>query len=846
MAPPNDNETQGISQETIDLTNRQTEANNNYSESNKNAAYSNNLLNKSILESFNSLNSFNSVVEGGNNMMSSLSRRILGTENVFRGLSQATENQIKTFHYFNAGVLKATNAFNSLNNVDLSQFNSIGNQLNNIIETSGTLGDAVQKVGNIVGGNIPAAATQSIEALKGFAKNFSDNADKAKRFEIALLQSHAQTGRFSEIIKSSGQNFENLGNIMTNTNAELSALGKQTGLSHEQVSRFYFQLGKIPGALDEVVSSSMHGQSSISMLKATLSVAAGTGRNTEEVMQDLAKAFDDFGLSGQAALTQVARISDVMGKLGTSSQDTRHAFQTINDSMLLLGDQTEGTTKIIDNFFKSFKEGAGLSAKQSLNLITQMTTQIGNLNVAQKAFLSAQTGGPGGLMGAFQIEKELKEGKIDKVFDRVRQTLQKQFGKIVTIDEASQSQQAAAMFQKQRTLLTSGAFGGIAKNEAEASKILEALKTGAKPGQLGIEADKDQNLIRTIETGHEYQKRQVSTTNEMALSLDEIALNSAITAKSLLETSITAAKPATGFQINKETQETKARLDQALSESLKSSVARQESRKNKTEATDQLKQLTVENAKSTFGSEGELSIPNYLKKSVSGMFSTLSSGDARFKESTDQKRKNLAIQIAEDKQKRDYDFISSKKPEELTEQEKNLKSFKEMIDKARKNINDDFVNKTKNIKDPKKIEELKNEKQTKLNTINEFMLKPDDEKVKELENLKNKYHSVFQNELGQVIQNKSLKPEILNKNLPKTMTNEMVKKEMLQPQASQPKLNALQETKRVSEATEASKEDRRKIVLETEPATLNIKVDVNNDGKTTTSMHQASVNAAQQ
>jgi hypothetical protein len=103
------------------------------------------------------------------------------------------------------------------------------------------------------------------------------------------------------------------------------------------------------------------------------------------------------------------------------------------------------------------------------------------MGLAQKAFLSAQTGGPGGLMGAFQIEKMLKEGDIEGVFKKVRDQMQKQLGPIVTLEDAASSPAAAAQLARQTAMLRSGPLGAMARTDQDAYRILESMKTGAPP-----------------------------------------------------------------------------------------------------------------------------------------------------------------------------------------------------------------------------------------------------------------------------------------------------------------------------------------------------------------------------
>ena len=103
-------------------------------------------------------------------------------------------------------------------------------------------------------------------------------------------------------------------------------------------------------------------------------------------------------------------------------------------------------------------------------------------------------------MGAAQIEKMIRSGDIEGVQKKVMDTLKKQFGKIVTLDEATQSEGSAAQRQKQIMLLQQGPLGAMAKTPEDAGRLLDAMAKGkvTKEGAGGLDS---KGLTKAIDAG---------------------------------------------------------------------------------------------------------------------------------------------------------------------------------------------------------------------------------------------------------------------------------------------------------------------------------------------------------
>ena len=112
----------------------------------------------------------------------------------------------------------------------------------------------------------------------------------------------------------------------------------------------------------------------------------------------------------------------------------------------------------------------------------------------------------------------ISEGKLDEVAKMAEDSLKKQMGgKIVSQQEASQSEQAAAQYQKQLMLVRQGPLGQFAQDEQSAMKLVESFSKGAKIDgkELKPLVDKNTLLEQTMKTGQQIQDTTNSRLNAL-------------------------------------------------------------------------------------------------------------------------------------------------------------------------------------------------------------------------------------------------------------------------------------------------------------------------------------------
>ncbi|CAM6003620.1 unnamed protein product [Sphagnum balticum] len=247
---------------------------------------------------------------------------------------------------------------------------------------------------------------------------------------------------------------------------KLEKAAEATGIHNPQVEKYYSILGQVPGALDANVRGGKGVNETVSMLTATMQYAAGSGRKFEDITKDLTAAFKSYNLTGEDALQFTAQIGELANKFGVPLSDMENSLIATADAFKMYGNEAKGAAAIMNQYLGAL-ESTGLSGSAAVDVVNNMTAGIGKLSIAQKSFISSQTGGAGGLMGGFQIEKLMREGHMDQVMDKVKSTLTRQFGQIRTLQEASTNPQAAAQFEKQILMLRQGPLGTGEEDQTE-------------------------------------------------------------------------------------------------------------------------------------------------------------------------------------------------------------------------------------------------------------------------------------------------------------------------------------------------------------------------------------------
>lgn len=454
-----------------------------------------------------------------------------------KNMTTLTQQQAEVLSIVAAGAIHARTSFEGLSNVDTAGLITFKSQIDDIRQgllSGGTaaskakdsilaLTDGLKKSG-VPDNLISAAVKKGSEAVLDLAQSSLAYSDNALKLQNAYLQLSAQGGQLGSVFARAGTQMQNMNEILSEQSNILAKSTKETGLSGAQLESYWSQLGAIPGALQNLVINLEGSNKSVNLLSATVNLAVGSGRSYKDVMEDMRKATISYGMSIPQALDFTARIADVAGKLKAPLSEVRAALLSNAEAFKMFADsgagavkQSAGIASIMEDYVARLQK-TGLSASNAIDVVKQMTSAVSGLSIAQKSFLSSQTGGPGGLMGGFQIEKMLREGKTAEVFDLVKKQMQQQMGKIVTLEEASKSEGAAQQLQKQMLILQKGPLSQFAKTDQEAYRILEAFKAGVSPTQPAG----DFTTEKQIEAGQKIKNLSTTPIGEVRSMLESI------------------------------------------------------------------------------------------------------------------------------------------------------------------------------------------------------------------------------------------------------------------------------------------------------------------------------------
>lgn len=443
--------------------------------------------------------------------------------NKFGTTSSATAKQIDLtqvaadgFKMFSQNVIGASTAMDAFA-AKGSQMQTFSQQLQGLGTASNFAIGALTKIAAAAG--MQGAFSAGAGAVKAYVGTVAASADSALNLQNGILQMAGATGNLGKVYQEAGGSLGNLNQVIMKQRVLMDDVAQATGASTSQVAGFYKMLGDaIPGATSKEISSTDNAGRSFNNLRAVMTLASGTGREVQSVITDLTTAWETYGLEGEEALEFTARMSELSNKFGINLSYTEGFMKKNAEAFKMISDNADNAAMAFNRMFEPLRQ-TGLSAKESSDLIGRMTTQMSNLSIAQKAFISARTGGPGGLRGALGIEQMLRDGDVSGVMEKVQSALKQQFGgKIYSMQEAQQSDFAAAQFVKQRELLKSDAFGKLAGNDAEATRILEAFKSGTKP----TEALQDGRSLmnNTLSQGQDVQERSYTVLTKILNAIE--------------------------------------------------------------------------------------------------------------------------------------------------------------------------------------------------------------------------------------------------------------------------------------------------------------------------------------
>ncbi len=388
--------------------------------------------------------------------------------------------------------------------------------------------EALKKQYRDMGGSeslLTEALKKGAGAVVDLTKSLFQNADRAIASQEAILQTAAATGQLGLVTEKAGEQLQNM-NVLLDMYNEIQGQAKgETNSNVAQINQYSTALLQIPGAMNSVISSATTEGKSMSGLSAMIKLSHGTHRDFNKVVDDVKHSMVNYGSSLEDSMKLTSRLTELTNKTGAQFDDMRSGVLSVTDAFSKMtnagdaaGKMQESISQMMADYVTRLKE-TGMPAKQAIELVGNLGQQFGNLSTAQKAFLSAQTGGPGGLMGSIQIDKMIREGDFAGLRKKMTDILQKQIGTVVTQEEGSKSEAAASMLIRQRALMRQGPMGQMFKTDQDADRFAEAMKAEKEgrplPGGGSTKLD-DMGLQKTIEKGSTWEAKTHTQVNNIA------------------------------------------------------------------------------------------------------------------------------------------------------------------------------------------------------------------------------------------------------------------------------------------------------------------------------------------
>lgn len=359
---------------------------------------------------------------------------------------------------------------------------------------------------------------KSGEKISDFVSQTIQGADAANGLERSIVSMSASTGNLNSVFAGGVFSAEALDREYSSMTEHLFNVANATGHTMSETLNYANAMSVIPNALNTNIQVTEDLGNEMTQLEASLKLASAYGVAHGDVVSNLSKMYQNFGTRGTEAF-------ESLNSIYKAAQDVGLPLKTVNDMVLdganhfmLLGDNIKAATNVVKVFGEAFKN-SNLGPEGIKKVVDSMIKGVEKMNEGTKAFISSQTGGPGGLAGGFQTDLAIQEGRMDEVLGKTMSAMQKQFGTApVTLKEAGSNQAMAGEFYKQVSYLKDVA--GIASSNQEAYRILEAMKTGATGDlQLGKREGKDE-LSSAIDRGAEMQSRSNTVLNRMSTTLE--------------------------------------------------------------------------------------------------------------------------------------------------------------------------------------------------------------------------------------------------------------------------------------------------------------------------------------
>lgn len=470
---------------------------------------------------------FSKATEGINKFVASMGGPLGVVSTVLGGIAKSAEEMEAALEANPEAADKITDSLLTLDNA--LGFLPKGTDLfGKLAEEGSAAGNTLQDTFNTLGMKSPVF------------QNFAMMADGARQTEQGLIRLMATTGRWDEINGRTRRGLDDLSSMQSKYTQYVYETADATGLTQKQATQFVDVYGmKIPDAMERTVLIGGKVNQNMTEAAAALKIGTAYGLTHEEVIEQMGFAFEKLGLKGEGALSFMARMNTLADEVGGSLKTAREIVTSVADTFKMFGDNAQAAINIVQALGPALRD-SGMGPEAIQKLVASMTGGIKEMDIAHKAFVAGMSGGPGGggLAGGFQIDYMIQQGNLDDALRMTMESMQKQFGgPVVTLEDVNRTPALAGELLKQVSFLKDVA--GLASNNEEAYKILDAMKSGGtqqlKEVRDTFESDKDKEMIDAISTGNDQQAKQTTQLTLIANYLEMMARIQGMANKEKLE-----------------------------------------------------------------------------------------------------------------------------------------------------------------------------------------------------------------------------------------------------------------------------------------------------------------------
>ncbi|HEY5268238.1 MAG TPA: hypothetical protein VII94_03840 [Candidatus Saccharimonadales bacterium] len=473
---------------------------------------------------------FNTTISASNGFLAKLNDLAGSVGGSIGNLGAMAGESASKFGLLAAGILGAKEQFTNLSGVKTDNLLTYSGQFKTLIETVKGSPAATTSIkmmtdamtaAHAPAGLIAKAVKEMGSGVLTTAEAFLVGADNNLRLQESIMQTTMHAGGLNEAftelragIPGIGKDLSGLNEITNKYTKALEDSRYATHLSMDTLAEYGAQLTSLPGGLKSLLTSTELAGKGTNILTVAIQYARGSGRDLADVFKDMTEATTRFGTSTDDAVKYSARMSEVSNVLGARQEDVRaglldssEAFKMFAGAGSNANGMTQGMANAMSDYVKQL-EGVGVPARNAIEMFGHYSKALATMTIGQQAFMSAQTGGPGGFMGAFQM-MDLIKNKPEVAMKKMQDTIKKQMGgHMVSYEEAKHSDAAGAKLNQQIQLILNGPMGKLANSPEEAVNLSEAIRTGGKMPTVGEHAKAAAaDMDNAINTGKEDMER---------------------------------------------------------------------------------------------------------------------------------------------------------------------------------------------------------------------------------------------------------------------------------------------------------------------------------------------------